>query len=278
MPSLLDAHLYGRARSLLIDFQRDHAGLLSELQERCLKTLINRLQILVLWDRFRWREALDLAEHVQLSKTWPELWNWWLRVEASLEWNPQDSTAVAITGYELVQDLLLNAERRGRRGWYDDAVARLYRAIELLAQTYIRLELGLADSDPDWSQRELMLNSGDVFPNTGVSGLYRWLQSHEAHRRKGNADQGLGSIYSHQWREMKQLFRARNHSLLGHGLRPINQAEWQSLQERTSNILEALLRELKIDQGPPPCQMPRHLFLQQPEVAELLGTQPISKP
>lgn len=278
LPSLLDAHLYGRARSLLIDFQRDHAGLLSELQERCLKTLINRLQILVLWDRFRWREALDLAEHVQLSKTWPELWNWWLRVEASLEWNPQDSTAVAITGYELVQDLLLNAERRGRRGWYDDAVARLYRAIELLAQTYIRLELGLADSDPDWSQRELMLNSGDVFPNTGVSGLYRWLQSHEAHRRKGNADQGLGSIYSHQWREMKQLFRARNHSLLGHGLRPINQAEWQSLQERTSNILEALLRELKIDQGPPPCQMPRHLFLQQPEVAELLGTQPISKP
>ncbi|MDB9309098.1 hypothetical protein PN471_10700 [Aphanizomenon sp. CS-733/32] len=37
-------------------------------------------------------------------------------------------------GYEIVQDLILNAERRATQQRYDDAVGRLYRALELLAQ------------------------------------------------------------------------------------------------------------------------------------------------
>lgn len=34
----------------------------------------------------------------------------------------------------LLADLLVNAERRATEGKYDDAVARLYRAVELIAQ------------------------------------------------------------------------------------------------------------------------------------------------
>jgi hypothetical protein len=37
-------------------------------------------------------------------------------------------------GYEIVEDLLLNAERRAMQDRYDDAVGRLYRALELLVQ------------------------------------------------------------------------------------------------------------------------------------------------
>lgn len=264
LPPLLEAHLYGRARSLLIEFQRDQADRLNDAQRQALHSLVHQLQVLELWDRFRWSEALDLADTIQIPSRWPELWNWWLRVEASLEWDPQHPPAVAITGYEIVQDLLLNAERRGRRGWYDDAVARLYRATELLAQTYIRLELGLAESQPDWSMRELTLSSGEVIPNTGVSGLFRWLQDHEAYRHKGKGEQGLGSIYGRQWREMRSLFDARNQSLLGHGLRPIDQTTWQSLQGRVSNLVAAVLHEMGIEQGPHPCQLPRLELLQQP--------------
>lgn len=275
LPPLLEAHLYGRARSLLQEFARDQADQLGDDQQQALITLSNQLQVLVLWDRFRWREALDLAEQLQFAERWPELWSWWLRVETSLIWDPAQPPYVAITGYELVQDLLLNAQRRGRRGWYDDAVARLYRATELLAQTYIRLELGLSETQPDWSQRELKLSSGELFPNNGVSGLYRWLQDYEAYRRKGKAEQGLGSIYGRQWRELKQLFDMRNQSLLGHGLRPIEQHTWQSLQDRVSHLLEVMLQELGIDQGPPPCQLPRLELLQQPFLSPLLSSSPI---
>jgi len=269
LPPLLEAHLYGRARSLLNDFAREQPDRLSAQQQQALTTLSNQLQVLVLWDRFRWREALDLGEQVQFAECWPELWSWWLRVEASLDWDPHDSPAVAITGYELVQDLLLNAERRGRRGWYDDAVARLYRATERLAQTYIHLELGLA-APPDWSLRELQLASGERFSNTGVNGLYRWLQEHEAHEGKGRGEQGLGCIYARQWRALKQLFDIRNKSLLGHGLLPIDQGTWQSLQDRVGYLLETMLHELGIEQGARPCQLPRLELLQQPFLSVLL--------
>ena len=233
--------------------------------------------MLVLWDRFRWREALEAAQACRFDQLWPELHAWWQRVETAIDWDPADPTAVAITGYELVQDLLLNAERRGRRGWYDDAVARLYRATELLAQTYIRLEIGLA-SPPDWSQRELQLATGEWFANTGVLNLYRWLQNYEGQRGEGKGECGLGSIYATQWWELKRLFDSRNQSLLGHGLRPIDQAVWQALQDRVTNLLNAMLCDLRIQQGPVPCQLPGLALLQQPSVADLFTTLKFSQP
>ena len=255
LPPLLEAHFYERARSLVLDFQRDQVQCLSPSQQKALGGLDEQLQVLVLWDRFLWRDALEAAQACRFDQLWPDLYAWWLRVESAIDWDPADDPAVAITGYELVQDLLLNAERRGRRGWYDDAVARLYRATELLAQTYIRIELRLA-IPPD---------------TTGVMGLYRWLQDHEVTRGKGKAERGLGSIYSKHWRELKRLFDARNRSLLGHGLRPIDQPTWQSLQDRVTNLLSIMLRDLEIEQGPPPSQLPGLALLRQPLLHNLLN-------
>jgi CRISPR-associated protein (TIGR02710 family) len=261
LPPLLEAHYYERARSLVLDFQREQAQRLSPSQQKALGGLDEQLQVLVLWDRFLWRDALEAAKACRFDQLWSELYACWLRVEAAIDWDPADDPAVAITGYELVQDLLLNAERRGRRGWYDDAVARLYRATELLAQTYIRLELRLA-TPPD---------------TTGVMGLYRWLQDYEAIRGKGKAERGLGSIYAKHWRELKRLFDARNRSLLGHGLRPIDQPTWQSLQDRVTNLLSIMLRDLEIEQGPPPSQLPGLALLRQPLLHNLLNNLEINQ-
>lgn len=264
LPALLETHLYGRARTLLVEFVQEQSDVLRSEQRQALETLISELQVLVLWDRFRWREALDLAQELQFHATWPELWSWWLRVEASIDWDPEQRPTVEITGYELVQDLLLNAERRGRRGWYDDAVARLYRSLELLAQTYVRLELGI-DGTPDWSNRSQppRLRSGESIPTHSVVALYRWLQDREA-------PGGLGGLYGRQWRELVNLFDARNRSLLGHGLRPIEPSEWQSLQARASNLLHETLVALDIQQGELPAQLPGHAFLQHPLLTVLL--------
>lgn len=268
LPPLLEGHLYDRARALLADFRRDHCHRLSTEQLQDLDSFSAQLQVLVLWDSFRWREALNLADQISFSTSWPDLWSWWLRVEASTDWDVVAPPPVAITGYELVQDLLLNAERRGRRGWYDDAVARLYRAAELLAQTYTHLELGL-DSNPDWSQRKLTLVNGEVFPNSGVRKLYSWLADYETKRGYGHCDNGLGSIFSRQWREFQRLFDSRNSSLLGHGLTPIPEASWQSLQARVTNLITSLLVELGIQQGPAPAQLPGLLLLRLPALQSL---------
>jgi len=270
LPPLLEAHFYDRARSLLVDFQRDQSDRLNSDHHQALTALISQLRVLLLWDRFCWHEAIDLSEQIRFVDTWPDLWSWWMRVEASNNWDPEEPPAVSITGYELVQDLLLNAERRGRRGWFDDAVARLYRASELLAQTYIRLELRLA-GEPDWTQRQLTLATGETFPNTGVLGLYRWLQHYETVRHQGKGDCGLGNLYSRQWRELKRLFDSRNASLLGHGLTPISQADWQSLQNRITNLLTSMISDLGIQQGASPVQLPGKFFLSQSMLFSLLA-------
>jgi hypothetical protein len=264
LPPLLETHLYGRARGLLIEFLQEHSGILRPDHRQALDTLIAELQVLVLWDRFRWRAALDLAEQQQFGTTWPELWNWWLRVEASIDWDPKLDPPVLISGYELVQDLLLNAERRGCRGWYDDAVARLYRALELLAQTYVRLELGI-DGTPDWSNRTRppKLHSGERIPTHSVAALYYWLQRREQ-------PSGLGGLYGRQWPQMVSLFDARNKSLLGHGLRPIEASEWESLQDRANNLLRETLIVLGIQHGESPFQLPGAIWLTQPLIQSLL--------
>jgi hypothetical protein len=85
----------------------------------------------------------------------------------------------------------------------------------------------------------------------------------------GNAERGLGCIYANQWRELKRLFDLRNSSLLGHGLTPIDQATWQLLQARITNLLSAMLDELGIQQGPVPFQLPGMKLLDQPLVSIL---------
>lgn len=246
LPALLSSHFYERSLSLLQQFQRDHGTSLDLDQQTALNELLDQLRILTLWDRFRWDDALAAASVGKFASHWPELHAWWQRVVAAKDWDPETPASAAITGYELVQDLLLNAERRGRRGWYDDAVARLYRATELLAQTYITLELA----------------SDECFANTGVRGLFRWLQQREP-------SSGLGGIYSRQWRELNSLFNARNQSLLGHGLRPIDQATWQSLQDRVCNLLNTTLAELGCRSTSRPCQLPGEQLLSHSLVALL---------
>jgi hypothetical protein len=102
-------------------------------------------------------------------------------------------------------------------------------------------------------------------PNTGVRRLYRWLQDRES-------PDGLGGLYGRQWREFNRLFTARNQSLLGHGLTPMDQASWQSLQNRISNLLVQMLDELGISQGPEPCQLPAQQLLSLPALSSLLNT------
>jgi hypothetical protein len=171
---------------------------------------------------------------------------------------------VACTGYELVQDLVLNAERRGSRGWYDDAVARLYRALELLAQTYIQLELQYNHLD-FWELPDIQRDTAEWRLRRGISGLYRWLRYREG-------DTGLGGAAARQWSVFQELLERRNRSLLGHGLQPVLQRDWQSLQARVNNLVNSALQEAGCTQGPAPEQLPGTQLLQLPAAAVLLGS------
>lgn len=249
----LDDHRYDRAQQTLKDFLEDQADDLSDDRYNAGYRIFWILEALVLWDRFRWQKALDCAEAIHLETALPELMEWWQRVWASRRWLDANQPECSVTGYELVQDLLLNAARRGRRGWFDDAVARLYRALELLAQTYIQIEL-----HSDYRQQHLRI---------GASKLYEWLQ-----RREG--PDGLGGISKQRWSRIQAVLSARNDSLLGHGLKPIDSSDWQSLQDQLANLVEETLAELQKTQFPSPIQLPGKTLILLPDVQLILGTNP----
>src|SRR5690606_11500883 len=50
------------------------------------------------------------------------------------EWTPEGNKKQPGPGFPLVYDVLNNALRRANQGRYDDAVARIYRSIEMYAQ------------------------------------------------------------------------------------------------------------------------------------------------
>jgi CRISPR-associated protein (TIGR02710 family) len=266
LPLLLADHFYDRAGQLLRQWRVLHQESLDAGSLEAISELETSLSVLMLWDRFCWEAALDHSWECQLSRQHPELIAWWKRVVAARQWLEQDDPQAGVTGYELVQDLLLNAERRGRRGWFDDAVARLYRALELLAQTYIQLEKGY-NHRSFWDDEQIRRDCNDWSIRRGVNGLYWWL-------RQTEGAEGLGALAARQWIQLRELLNARNDSLLGHGLLPVRQADWQSLQQRVTNLVTSALQEAGCQQGPLPCQLPGPALLDLPAAQHFLSVQP----
>jgi len=263
LPPLLECHLYDQAALHLGDFRQLYLDSLDAQTLEWIHELQCCLAVLMHWDSFEWRQSLGVASSTALPEVFPEMLAWWQRVHKAHHWLVEQQPQTDVTGYELVQDLLLNAERRGRRGWFDDAVARLYRALELLAQTYIQLECGY-DHQTFWTHPDILRDKREWNVRSGVGGLYWWLK-----QREGGA--GLGGAASRQWFVLQELLDARNHSLLGHGLTPVNQGHWQELQDRISNLVMTALRELGCQQGPPPQQLPGRALLDLPAAQHLLG-------
>lgn len=134
-----------------------------------------------------------------------------------------------------VADLVANARRRREEGRLDDAVARLYRALELAAQVALA-GLGLDASDLDVGRirdpalRDLLGaeqrldRRGELRVRIGLVRALHVLR-----------DQGhpLGALADEE--TLASALEARNQSILAHGVRPvtsrdIDRLEWQVLR------------------------------------------------
>ncbi len=275
---ILDLHNYGEALHLVSQFREIHGQRLSPLSAENLAQLSIALSILEAWDQFQWNASLEHAGASQLVTHCPALTAWWDRVVKAGHslgaQKPWQEIPAGITGYELVQDLILSAERRGSRGWYDDAVARLYRALELLAETYISLELRLkptGEFDPDRRCFQFLNDEGarvDGPSAKGVSNLYLWIRGYEKRQQRQN---GLGDIFSERKKRFERLMNARNKSLLAHGLRPLSRDRWLKLQSDISFFVDEMLASQGITQGPSPHQLPSAEVLSLPAAQQLFG-------
>lgn len=133
----------------------------------------------------------------------------------------------ALPGRAYLLDLLGNAQRCAQAGHYDDAVARLYSAIEKCAKVALWTRHGIdngqvpLDRVPE-SIREEWLPLADAEGNARV-GLERSYQLLAA------LDDPLGMAFQQRARELKKTLEARNQSLLAHGYVPIGKEKYEKL-------------------------------------------------
>jgi hypothetical protein len=132
-------------------------------------------------------------------------------------------------GYETVSDLLNNAERRASQGRFDDAVARLYRATEMVAQ--IRLF------------REHRLDSNKLTPNDLPENLRPEYEPFVHDNGKvllglrdsfgllNCLDDPVGGLFETKRNAVIGALTTRNNSIFGHGIEPVGRKGYEKVRK-----------------------------------------------
>jgi CRISPR-associated protein (TIGR02710 family) len=197
------------------------------------------------WDRFRHREALErLSSHLPVALAVAEAWGHGgkVRVLQGLEALLPHLKAIVEAGgkptFALLQDLLANAERRAELGRFDDALARLYRALELAAEADIHERLGLVLKDHQtWpegfpqSLRERILK-----PRGLMDLLDAAFELDLAFGQQGTLAQRLFG----EKNRLQALLQRRHESILAHGTRPVEREDYERLRDFLTGLDERL--------------------------------------
>lgn len=178
--------------------------------------------------------ALDFAAFQKLAV----LYGHWLKLRNQVNRANQKNKT---PGRETLLELFANAERRARQGRYDDAVGRLYRAVELRGQQLARdafgWELGrpALDDFPQDRREQMRALLGE--PNRGSGrgrryelGLNRLYQSLEF------SDDGEIRRQSASYDAIARQLRNRNDSLLAHGVRPVAPEDYAALRREALRV------------------------------------------
>ncbi len=237
------AHSALKEASLL--FNKARYASAAEVLEKCLdkigkekkpffKALVEMVKGYELWDCFKHRDARvklyrckdlistyafgsDKKEYEVLSK----------KVEENL--NFLDLHRESPKFYFL--DLLANAKRRANlEKKFDDAVARLYRAIEVLAQTELKKEFDINTSDvkaekvPEQLREEFMIKYKDKKDQKIKIPLFASYQL--LYELKSPLAREFFKYYEV---EIRPLLNIRNQSILAHGFNAVDEDSFQKL-------------------------------------------------
>lgn len=187
-------------------------ALLTEADRQFRAALTLAAQAFDAWDKFQHHRAKKLFEQLQGMPGLPRTFYVETRLLPRLG---QIGDAVYRHRFteDLLADLVANAARRLFEGRWDDAVARLYRATEMLAQFALQraYEIETKKVDPQRLPEQLREQYGG-----------RELGLAEAYALLGALGHGLGRGYEAE-ESPKHLLAERNQSILAHGTKPVSE-------------------------------------------------------
>ena len=200
------------------------------------------------WDLFRYRSCLHSIESglnalQRLAGQYPEDVERLDRFIEDVQENvvelkkTLDSLPKEKISFEMVEELLANAFRRAEEGKYDDAVARLYRALEMIAQWRFIAKFGRSTSKFPLELLDRDLR-GELFP--GLSND----SSHDIACKKAFAVLSrIGDDYGNLFREnydqgIRALLDRRNNSITAHGAVPLDEKDFDRFYELFKNVFK----------------------------------------
>jgi len=255
LPSLLKRHDYEAARQAVRRVQ----GITDPDADT--RLWLQKLEAVLVgldaWDRFDHRRALEVLEGLDDPRLRESLLFPLKRVIASrrlLDREAEEQRWPQMKGHglEAVEDLLRNAERRAGQQRYDDAVGRLYRAMELTEQ--LLLKLAVCD--------QVGPNGIDT-ANVQVDRLPAAIQAQwrsKAEGKTSNTVKGLkigladgfdllaalghptGQAWHERRSELVNAINTRNNSLFAHGFRPVDYSAWRDLSGRLGGFLQEAIQ------------------------------------
>lgn len=216
--------------------QRQH----SKFDRRFYTHLKSVVKALDAWDRFRHQEAVELLNtSLEMALGIAEARHEGARVRVLTELSERvDSLHKLASGkptFALLADLLANAERRAEAGRFDDALARLYRAIELA------VEAELFDS------HQIDMNDRSTWPGSlhdlaaDTRGLKERLDlASTIYQRFGEKNRLSQRLYGDYHSILKPLLEHRHQSILAHGTQPVSEETYYKLRDYLKGLnLEA---------------------------------------
>ncbi|GIW33975.1 TIGR02710 family CRISPR-associated CARF protein [Meiothermus sp.] len=193
------------------------------------------------WDLFHHKTAWqNLEEHLEPALTVAEAWGHGAKVRVLQALKEAKARLRQILDKEgkptlaLLADLLANAERRAARGRFDDALARLYRAIEMAVEADILERTGvLLDDEKTFTEAyEKHLSLAKRYQE--ASGLREALSVASAFDGALGATNTLAQRLYADYTDKGQLgnlLTARNQSILAHGHQPVSEAHYTDLRD-----------------------------------------------
>lgn len=234
-----------RANELLRAYQADAASaVLRAAAERCDASRKRRLnafaaltEALGRSDRFEFGKAYNILKDrrndLELSLEYETflkvdgLWRHWAAVRDEV--NEDKKTP----GRATLLELFANADRRAGQGRYDDAVGRLYRAVELRAQQLVKqafgAELGKPSLDDFPSARREEVRAALREPGS-ADGRYE-LSLRQLFRALEFSDDAELRAQAGSYESVRRPLQDRNSSLLAHGVKPVAEPSFRSLRQ-----------------------------------------------
>lgn len=250
LPELLKRYDYSASISQLANLLK--LELFQDSRKR-VRDSLTYCQAFEAWDRFEHQTALKLLESFERSQEIKLSLDFLKRVMCSRadidsDFPCEQYKKFSYHGYEIVEDLLLNAERRAKQERYDDAVGRLYRALELLMQIHFKKRysittLGVAPeeledklSDETKARYANLLSSGNTRKKFGVTRGYELLRDF--------SDDPLGQLYKQYETRLAKVLKIRNMSLFAHGFRPINGDDYKKFNGVAVEFIDKAIKIL----------------------------------